>query len=166
MPARPDATRGTWSRGSTLWKNRQTISECRSPTPACSTCFAIISASCATTCGSTPRSRPNEESRSPKALSQITGDTMGQTEIEVARALLSSKSGPAGWPQRRQRLDEVGSVWPVADDVKLAPVDLGGVGGEWSVVPGSDATRVLLFFHGGGYCSGSTLSHRPMVTEA
>ena len=44
--------------------------------------------------------------------------------------------------------------------------DLGGVGGEWSIVPGSDATRVLLFFHGGGYCSGSTLSHRRMVTEA
>jgi monoterpene epsilon-lactone hydrolase len=91
---------------------------------------------------------------------------MGQTEIEVVRALLSSKARPAGWPQRRQRLDEVGSVWPVADDVKLAPVDLGGVGGEWSIVPGSDATRVLLFFHGGGYCSGSILSHRRMVTEA
>jgi monoterpene epsilon-lactone hydrolase len=91
---------------------------------------------------------------------------MGQTEIEVVRALLSSKSRPAGWPERRQRLDEVGSVWPVAGDVKLAPVDLGGVGGEWSIVPGSDATRVLLFFHGGGYCSGSTLSHRRMVTEA
>ena len=25
---------------------------------------------------------------------------------------------------------------------------------------------VLLFFHGGGYCSGSILSHRRMVTEA
>src|SRR4029078_13040158 len=37
---------------------------------------------------------------------------------------------------------------------------------EWSIVPGSDTTRVLLFFHGGGYCSGSIVSHRRMVTEA
>src|SRR5208283_4179311 len=32
--------------------------------------------------------------------------------------------------------------------------------------PGSDPSRVLMFFHGGGYCSGSIVSHRRMVTEA
>jgi monoterpene epsilon-lactone hydrolase len=91
---------------------------------------------------------------------------MGQSEIDAVRALLSSKPRPVGWAERRQRLDEVGSIWPVADDVGLDPVDLDGVPGEWSLVPGSDASRVLLFFHGGGYCSGSILSHRRMVTEA
>src|SRR5207244_9263165 len=63
-------------------------------------------------------------------------------------------------------LDEIGSVWPVADDVKLASVDVSGLPGEWSIAPGSDASRVLLFFHGGGYCSGSIVSHCRMVTEA
>jgi acetyl esterase/lipase len=62
--------------------------------------------------------------------------------------------------------DAMGSIWPVADDVKFVPVDAGGVEGEWSSVPGSDASRVLLFFHGGGYCSGSIRSHRRMVSEA
>ncbi|MGA7308188.1 MAG: alpha/beta hydrolase, partial [Pseudolabrys sp.] len=57
-------------------------------------------------------------------------------------------------------------TWPVADDVRLEEVDLNGVPGEWSIVPGSDAARVLMFFHGGGYCSGSIVSHRRMVTEA
>jgi len=38
---------------------------------------------------------------------------------------------------------EVGSVWPAAKDVKLVSVDAGGVAGEWSSVPGSDASRVL-----------------------
>ncbi len=71
-----------------------------------------------------------------------------------------------GWVQRRERLDEVGSIWPVANDVNLELVDLDGVPGEWSIAPGSDATRVLMFFHGGSYCSGSILSHRRMVTEA
>jgi acetyl esterase/lipase len=91
---------------------------------------------------------------------------MTQSEIEAVRALLSSKPRPVGWPERRKRLDDIGSVWPIADDVKLAAVDVSGVPGEYSIVPGSDPARVLLFFHGGGYCSGSILSHRRMVTEA
>src|SRR5271163_3371531 len=91
---------------------------------------------------------------------------MSESEIEAVRALLSSRPRPVGWAQRRQRLDEVGSHWPVADDVTLEPVDLDGVPGEWSIVPGSDMSRVLMFFHGGGYCSGSIASHRRMVTEA
>ncbi len=88
------------------------------------------------------------------------------SEIDAIRNLLSSKPRPVGWAERRQRLDEVGSVWPIADDVTCTAVDLGGVPGEWSIVPGSDPNRVLLFFHGGGYCSGSILSHRRMVSEA
>jgi acetyl esterase/lipase len=91
---------------------------------------------------------------------------VSQQEIDAIRTLLTSKPRPVGWSERRQRIDEVGSVWPVADDVRLEEVDLDGVPGEWSIVPGSDAARVLMFFHGGGYCSGSIPSHRRMVTEA
>ncbi len=89
-----------------------------------------------------------------------------QSEIEAIRELLASKERPVGWAARRQRLDEVGSVWPVADDVTLEPLDIDGVAAEWSFAPGSDASRVLLYFHGGGYCSGSIRSHRRLVTEA
>ena len=91
---------------------------------------------------------------------------MDNIEIDAVRALLSAKPRPVGWAERRERIDEVGSVWPAAGDVALESVDLGGLPGEWSIAPGSDASRVLLFFHGGGYCSGSILSHRRMVTEA
>jgi monoterpene epsilon-lactone hydrolase len=91
---------------------------------------------------------------------------MATSEIDAVRALLTSKPRPVGWEERRARLDEVGSVWPVSEDIKLTPVDLGGIPGEWSMAPASAASRVLIFFHGGGYCSGSILSHRRMVTEA
>jgi epsilon-lactone hydrolase len=91
---------------------------------------------------------------------------MEQADIAAIRALLGSKPRPVGWAARRQRLDDIGSVWPVASDVTLAPVDISGVPGEWSTVPGSDNSRVLLFLHGGGYCSGSIVSHRRMVSEA
>jgi monoterpene epsilon-lactone hydrolase len=87
-------------------------------------------------------------------------------EIDAIRALLVAKPRPVGWTERRQRLDEIGSVWPVADDVVLEAADLDGVPAEWSAAPGSDPSRVLLYFHGGGYCSGSIGSHRRLVTEA
>ena len=91
---------------------------------------------------------------------------MAQSEIDAVRALLSSKPRPIGWAERRKRLDEVGTVWPVADDVEFTAVDVNDMQGEYSVAPGSDPSRVLMFFHGGGYCSGSIESHRRLVTEA
>ena len=91
---------------------------------------------------------------------------MPLSEIDAIRALLGAKPRPVGWAERRSRIDEVCSVWPAASDVKFAPADLDGVAGEWSLAPGADESRVLLFFHGGGYCSGSILSHRRMASEA
>jgi len=91
---------------------------------------------------------------------------LAHDEIDAIRALLGSKPRPVGWSERRERLDEVGSTWPVAADVKCAAVDCNGVPGEWSLVHRSDPSQVLLYFHGGGYCSGSIVSHRRLVTEA
>ncbi len=87
-------------------------------------------------------------------------------EIDSIRALLGSKPRPVSWQERRNRLDEIGSHWPPAADVRLEKADIDGIAGEWSFVEGGDPERVLMFFHGGGYCSGSILSHRRMVTEA
>jgi monoterpene epsilon-lactone hydrolase len=89
-----------------------------------------------------------------------------KNEIDAVRALLNAKPRPVGWAERRRRLDEVGAVWSVAGDIKLEAVDLDGVKGEWSIAPGADPSRLLMFLHGGGYCSGSIVSHRRMVTEA
>ncbi|HET7097842.1 MAG TPA: alpha/beta hydrolase [Casimicrobiaceae bacterium] len=91
---------------------------------------------------------------------------MAEREIDVIRRMLASKPRPVGWIERRARIEEVGGSSPAADDIRLTTVDCDGVRGEWSLAPGSDASRVLLFFHGGGYCSGSIVSHRRMVTEA
>jgi acetyl esterase/lipase len=89
-----------------------------------------------------------------------------EQDIQAIRELLSSKPRPVGWAQRRARIEEVGAAWPVAGDIALEPLRIGGLDAEWSLVPGSDAGRVLLYFHGGGYCSGSIVSHRRLVTEA
>ncbi|MGA9600775.1 MAG: alpha/beta hydrolase [Methylocystis sp.] len=91
---------------------------------------------------------------------------MSGQEIADIRALLSSRPRPVGWDERRARIEEVGAVWPVADDVSLTPVDVDGLTAEWSEAPGADRESALLYFHGGGYCSGSIVSHRRLVTEA
>jgi epsilon-lactone hydrolase len=86
--------------------------------------------------------------------------------IGAVRAMLASRPRPVGWDQRRRRIEEVGTTWPAASDVVLTTDDADGVAVEWSRAPEADDTRVLLFFHGGGYCSGSILSHRSLVTAA
>lgn len=87
-----------------------------------------------------------------------------EREIDTIRTMLQAQPRPVGWVERRARLDAIGAV-PPAGDIRLAAVDAGGVPAEWSLAPGSDATRVLMYLHGGGYCSGSITSHRGMVTE-
>ena len=87
-------------------------------------------------------------------------------EIDDIRALLGAKPRPVGWAERRARIEEVGGVSPVADDIDLTRFDIDGLPAEWSQAPGADRDSVLLYFHGGGYCSGSILSHRRLVTEA
>jgi epsilon-lactone hydrolase len=91
---------------------------------------------------------------------------MSSSEIDAVRELVRSKPRPTSFPERRERLDAIGSTSPLADDIRLEPIDANGVAAEWSLAPGSDPSKVLLFFHGGGYCSGSIVSHRGMVTEA
>jgi acetyl esterase/lipase len=86
--------------------------------------------------------------------------------IDDIRALLGAKPRPVGWAARRARIEEVGATWPAAPDISLESISIDGMGAEWSRAPTSDPSRALLFFHGGGYCSGSIVSHRRMATEA
>src|SRR5262249_10257987 len=90
---------------------------------------------------------------------------MSHGEIDAVRELLRSRPRPTGFAEGRERLDAIGSTSPVATDIRLEGTEPNGVAAEWSLAPGSDPSKVLLFFHGGGYCSGSIVSHLGMVTE-
>jgi monoterpene epsilon-lactone hydrolase len=86
-------------------------------------------------------------------------------EIEAVRALLKSLPRPTNWAERRERIDAVASAYGVAPDIVFEPARIGACDAEWSIAPGSDPGRILLYLHGGGYCSGSIRSHRGMVSE-
>lgn len=85
------------------------------------------------------------------------------SDIDDLKKLFTAKPRPTTWAERRERMDEICAVDPPAPDIAFKPFAIGAVPAEWSLAPGSDAGRVLLYFHGGGYCSGSIVSHRAMV---
>lgn len=45
-------------------------------------------------------------------------------------------------------------------DIVFEPVSANGVEAEWTMAPGADPGRVMLYFHGGGYTIGSIVSYR------
>lgn len=84
-------------------------------------------------------------------------------DMDDLRRLFTAKPRPTTWAERRERMDEICAVDPPPADIVFTPAKIGEIPAEWSLAPGSDAARVLLYFHGGGYCSGSITSHRGMV---
>ena len=93
------------------------------------------------------------------------GDEAAGSEIAAIRARLAASPRPPDLAGRRRRLDEVFGAFPLAPDATAAPVDAGGVPGEWTATRAADPHRVILYLHGGGYVSGSIASHRSMVSH-
>lgn len=88
--------------------------------------------------------------------------------IDELKSLVRDRSkmrGALSLAERRAGMDRNIEVFPVPAGVSIAPVDLGGLKAEWSVVDEAADGPVLLYFHGGGYTLGSPLSHRPMTAR-
>lgn len=66
---------------------------------------------------------------------------------------------------RRQQEDRASKNPNIAADVEITPVSLGSVKGEWVVPSKIESHRVILYFHGGGYCFGSAEARRALVSE-
>lgn len=90
---------------------------------------------------------------------------MADADIAAIRAMLVSQPRPNGLAERRKRLDNIGSELGVPDDARLETVQINGVQAEWSATPAADTARAVLFLHGGGYLSGSIVSHRYLAIE-
>lgn len=54
---------------------------------------------------------------------------------------------------------------PIPADAVFEAAQLGPVKGEWARVDATDPARVILYFPGGGYVTGSPQSHRPLVAR-
>jgi acetyl esterase/lipase len=68
-------------------------------------------------------------------------------------------------PTLRAGLEELMSRVPVAGDVRQTPTTIGGVGGIEVMIDRTDATGVVLYFHGGVYVIGSAAASVPLVGD-
>jgi monoterpene epsilon-lactone hydrolase len=55
--------------------------------------------------------------------------------------------------------------YPPPADVHIEKASASGVPAEWVNVPESDPSRVILYFHGGGYTIGSAETHRDLIAR-
>lgn len=86
-------------------------------------------------------------------------------EIQKLRALLASRPAADDLAGRRRNMDANAKTFPLDPAITVEAVSAGGVPAEWTVSPGADVGRVVLYLHGGGYVFGSILSHRHLVAE-
>jgi monoterpene epsilon-lactone hydrolase len=74
----------------------------------------------------------------------------------------------AGWESKRERFDAAGMARDYGD-AEFRPdtivVDGEEITGSWTLVPGYDPDRRLLYMHGGAFSVGSDISHRPLTVQ-
>jgi monoterpene epsilon-lactone hydrolase len=85
--------------------------------------------------------------------------------IELQRSLFQ-EFGTAQTPEEFRRIyDRFMGQFPPPADLKIQPVNTGGVPAEWVIPPGATAGRTILYFHGGGYVVGGPREYREMVSH-
>ena len=65
--------------------------------------------------------------------------------------------------QTRAGFEQMANFLPPEPDIKHDPVKAGSVPAEWVSAPNADASRVVLYLHGGGYVIGSINTHRGLA---
>ena len=66
---------------------------------------------------------------------------------------------------RRRSFEQMTDGFTIEVPAKYSRVNAGGVTAEWVTAEGATDSRVVLYFHGGGYIIGSPRTHRAMLAE-
>lgn len=83
---------------------------------------------------------------------------------DLVRELRANRDvNPPTLADTRANFDRLTSRFPVAPDINVADINLGGVKAEHLSISGCRTQRYLLYFHGGGYIIGSPRTHRALA---
>ena len=87
---------------------------------------------------------------------------MASEALETIVGMLRSANPVASGTvlEMRAGMEAASAATPVPEDVTFTPVDAGGVPAEWNDAEGVRQDRVIIYYHGGGYCMGSLNTHR------
>lgn len=83
----------------------------------------------------------------------------------VAALAAQPPAGQGSIEEMRVGMEMMTDLYPLADDVSVEVVEVAGRPAEWVTTPESDQSRVVLYFHGGGYVMGSINTHRELVSR-
>ena len=90
---------------------------------------------------------------------------MANTEFEQLEKMLRRRRKPLATAERRLAYDELGTLFPTADDVEREFVRIGEASAEWTTTKEAREDSAILYLHGGGYVYGSLESHRHLASE-
>lgn len=79
--------------------------------------------------------------------------------------LINPPSGVLDVAKERAELEGLGRSFKTKIELSCTPLEVNKVPAEWVLTPQASAERVILYFHGGGYNSGSLNSHRSLVAN-
>ena len=87
---------------------------------------------------------------------------MASEALETVIGMLRAGNPVAGGTllEMRAAMEAGAAATPVPDGVTFTAADAGGVPAEWHDAEGVRQDRVLVYYHGGGYCMGSLDTHR------
>jgi acetyl esterase/lipase len=89
---------------------------------------------------------------------------MASPQLEQLLQMLSVRpEGERSVPEMREGFEEMARLFGLPSDVKAEKVTADGVPAEWVSVPGSDASNVIFYLHGGAYIIGSLNTYRDLV---
>jgi acetyl esterase/lipase len=66
---------------------------------------------------------------------------------------------------QRQEWNDYAAGWPLLPALNIEPLTIAGVPCEKASFADSDSTRLLLYLHGGGFYSGSAMTHRAIASD-
>ncbi|MEM9622287.1 MAG: alpha/beta hydrolase, partial [Pseudomonadota bacterium] len=78
-----------------------------------------------------------------------------QEHEQLVAAILSAPPGAGTLEESRAGYDAMLMANPPPADATIEEIDLGTCKADWVSVPESDASRAVLYLHGGGYVIGS-----------
>jgi epsilon-lactone hydrolase len=89
---------------------------------------------------------------------------MGHAGVEALSAFLDESGlGRASIEEQRRWMAEVAASTPAPDGVRVEPGELGGRAAEWLHPVEGLRGGIVLYLHGGGYCTGSLGTHRHLA---
>ncbi|HUD01569.1 MAG TPA: alpha/beta hydrolase [Rhabdochlamydiaceae bacterium] len=86
-----------------------------------------------------------------------------KTEKFYQTLLSRTPKGDLSIAQVRMGIEKLLADFPAAPDVHFNPLSIGKLSAAWVHAPGCTRDRVILFFHGGGYISGTFHSHQDLI---